>query len=124
MIKYCIKSNIPSVFQKSTNSVIDRIAFDQTDSTDVTRRHTTERRTRRMMMRAVVRAATRRATTSATAAAVVRPTSAVWQKSYAVRVMTMTMTIDEAWTCMRHNRRLTTHARGGWMRPFLFNFGT
>lgn len=49
-------------------------------------------------MRAVVRAATRRATTSATAA-VVRPTSAVWQKSYAVRAMTMTMTNDKAWKC-------------------------
>lgn len=46
-------------------------------------------------MRAVVRAATRRATTSATAA-VVRPTSAVWQKSYAVRAMTMTTTNDKA----------------------------
>ena len=71
-----------------------------------------------MMMRAVVRAATRRATTSATAAAVVRPTSAVWQKSYAVRVMTMTMTIDEAW--MDATQQETDDTREGWLDAPIF----
>lgn len=44
MVKYYVKSNTPSAFQQSTNSVIDRIASHRSDSTDVTRRRTTDER--------------------------------------------------------------------------------